>query len=146
MKRRFLEDIAVGDAVERTVVVKEGDITAFAAVSGDTNPLHLDEEFARTTQFKGRIAHGMLTAAYLSGVLGTELPGPGGVYLSQSLNFKRPVRIGDAVTIRIRVEAIDPKTSAVTLSTVCAIGRKTVLDGEAKVMIPRHGAIAAGDA
>lgn len=146
MTRRFLEDIAVGDAVERTVVVQEGDLAAFAALSGDTNPLHLDEAYAQTTPFKGRVAHGMLTAAYISAVLGTELPGPGAVYLSQSLNFKRPVRIGAAVTIRIRVEAIEAKTGTVTLSTVCAIGRKTVLDGEAKVMVPHRSAVMAGAA
>ena len=89
-----LEDLSIGQSAERVHAVTEADIVAFAAVSGDTNPLHLDEAYAAKTPFKGRIAHGMLGASYLSAVLGTELPGPGAVYLSQSLRFRRPIRIG----------------------------------------------------
>ena len=134
---RFLEDLAVGDSAERSFTVREEDITAFAEVSGDHNPVHLDEGFAQGTAFKGRIAHGMLTAAYVSAVLGNELPGPGSVYLSQSLRFRRPVRIGDAVTVRVSVAEIEPRTAKVTLSTVCQVNGKTVLDGEAGVLVPR---------
>lgn len=128
---------------ERTVVIGEADVQAFAAVSGDHNPVHLDQAYAETTPFKGRIAHGMLSAAYISALLGTELPGPGAIYLSQTLDFKRAVRIGDALTVRARVEAIDEKSGQVTLSTGCWLGRRVAVDGTAQVMVPRRPA---GDA
>ena len=134
---KALEDLAVGDSAERAFTVGEDDITAFAAVSGDNNPVHLDEAFAQGTAFKGRIAHGMLSAAYISAVLGNDLPGPGSIYLSQSLRFKRPVRIGDTVTVRVSVAEIEPRTARVTLSTICLVNGKTVLEGEAGVMVPR---------
>jgi 3-hydroxybutyryl-CoA dehydratase len=134
---KVLADLAVGDSAERAFAVGEADITAFAAVSGDNNPVHLDEAFAQGTPFKGRIAHGMLSAAYISAVLGNDLPGPGSIYLSQSLRFKRPVRIGDTVTVRVSVAEIEPRTAKVTLSTVCQVNGKTVLDGEAGVLVPR---------
>jgi 3-hydroxybutyryl-CoA dehydratase len=134
---RFLEDLTVGDSAERSFTVSAGDIDAFAAVSHDRNPVHLDEAFARTTAFKGRIAHGMLSAAYVSAVLGNDLPGPGSVYLSQSLRFKRPVKIGDTVSVRVAVSEIEPRTAKVTLSTVCKVDGKSVLEGEAAVLVPR---------
>jgi 3-hydroxybutyryl-CoA dehydratase len=134
----FLEDLAIGQSAERTVTVSEAAIAAFAAVSGDTNPVHLDEAYAQTTPFKGRIAHGMMLASYISAVLGTELPGPGSIYAAQTLTFKRAVRIGDEVLVRIRVEAIDPKAGTATLSTNCSVGRKSMLTGEATVLVPRR--------
>ena len=137
---RTLEDLSIGETVERTFAVGEADIAAFAEVSHDHNPVHLDEAYAATTAFKGRIAHGMLTAAYISAVLGTDLPGPGAVYVSQSLRFKRPVRIGDTVTVRVGVSAIEPRTGVITMSTACVVNGKTVLDGEALVMVPRQKA------
>lgn len=137
---RTLEDLSVGETVERTFTVADADIAAFAEVSHDHNPVHLDEAYAATTAFKGRIAHGMLTAAYISAVLGNDLPGPGAVYVSQSLRFKRPVRIGDTVTVRIAVTGIEPRTGVVTLATTCIVSGKTVLDGEATVMVPRRKA------
>jgi 3-hydroxybutyryl-CoA dehydratase len=134
----FLEDMAIGRTVERTVTVRESDIEAFAAISGDTNPVHLDEAYAQTTPFKGRIAHGMLLGAYISAVLGTELPGPGAIYVSQSLNFKRAVRIGDEVLIRVAVAAIDLQAGTASLSTSCSVGRKSMLTGEATVLVARR--------
>ncbi len=134
----YLEDLSVGQGAERVQAVTEADITAFAAVSGDTNPLHLDEAYAATTAFKGRIAHGMLGASYLSAVLGTELPGPGAVYLTQSLRFRRPIRIGDEVTARVRITAIDTDKARVTLETTCLVDDKAVLEGEAVVMVARR--------
>ena len=119
-------------------VVNEGDLIAFAEVSGDRNPVHLDEAYAQTTQFKGRIAHGMLSAAYISAVLGTQLPGPGCIYLAQAMRFKRPVRIGDEVTTRATVTDIDQEKARVTFSTVCSVGGKAVVEGEATVMVPRR--------
>ena len=135
----FLEDLTLGLSAERTHVVTEADITAFAEVSGDFNPVHMDEAFAQTTAFKGRIAHGMLSAAWLSALIAGELPGPGSIYLSQSLRFRRPVRIGDEVVSRIEVTAIDAEKARVTLATVCSVGGKPMLEGEALVMAPRRG-------
>jgi 3-hydroxybutyryl-CoA dehydratase len=135
-----LEDLSVGQSAERIHAVTEADITAFAAVSGDTNPLHLDEAYAARTPFKGRIAHGMLGASYLSAVLGTELPGPGAVYLSQNLRFRRPIRIGDVVTVRVRVAAIDTAKARVTLETTCLVDDKAAVEGEAVVMVERRSA------
>jgi 3-hydroxybutyryl-CoA dehydratase len=126
--------------VEISRVVGAADIEAFAEVSGDNNPVHLDEDYARTTQFGERIAHGMLSAAYISAILGTRLPGPGAIYLSQSLRFRRPVRIGDLVVARATVTALDEAKGRVTLETVCEVGGKTVMDGEAVVIAPRRAA------
>jgi len=136
----YFDELSVGQSAEITRVVGAGDIEAFAEVSGDTNPVHLDEAYARGTPFGGRIAHGMLSAAYISAVLGTQLPGPGAIYLSQSMRFRRPVKIGDAVTARATVKELDDKRGHVTLQTVCEVNGKAVVDGEAVVMVPRRDA------
>ena len=136
----YFDELSVGQKAEITRVVGAADIEAFADVSGDTNPVHLDDVYARTTTFGGRIAHGMLAAAYVSAVLGTKLPGPGAIYLSQSLRFRRPVKIGDVVTARVSVTALDDKRGHATLATVCEVNGKTVVDGEAVVMVPRRAA------
>ena len=140
MTTRCLEDLKVGDTAETNHVVTDADIRAFAEVSGDHNPVHLDEDFAQATRFKGRIAHGMLSAAYISALLGNQLPGPGSIYISQTLNFKRPVRIGDEVTTRVTVEAIDLDKGLATLATVCLVRNKAVLDGQAVAMPARREA------
>ena len=134
----FFEDLEIGQTAQTQKTVEAADIEAFAAVSGDDNPLHLDEDYARTTSFGGRIAHGMLCGAYISAILGTQLPGPGAVYVSQSIRFRRPVRIGDCVLSRVSVTALDPRRSLATLSTVCEVNGKTVVDGEAVVMVARR--------
>jgi 3-hydroxybutyryl-CoA dehydratase len=134
-----LEDLSVGQCAERRYIVTPETIEAFAAVSGDTNPVHLDEAHAASTPFKGRIAHGMLSGAYISAVLGTTLPGPGAIYLSQNLRFRRPVRIGDEVTAQVRVTAIDAVKARVTLATVCEVAGKAVVTGEAVVTVARRG-------
>jgi 3-hydroxybutyryl-CoA dehydratase len=139
MQGRFFEDLSVGDSAEITRTVTEAVIEAFAAVSTDSNPVHLDAAYAEGTIFKGRIAHGMLSGAYISAVIGMQLPGPGTIYLSQSLRFRRPVRPGDEVTARVTVEALDPKRGEVTLSTVCEVAGKRVVEGEAVVLAPRRG-------
>ena len=136
----FLEDLKLGQSAERAHVVTEADITAFAEVSGDFNPVHMDEAFAVTTQFKGRIAHGMLSAAYISALIAAELPGAGSIYLSQALRFRRPVRIGDAVVTRVSVAEIDERRARVMLKTECLVADVVVLEGEAVVMAPRRGA------
>src|SRR5690606_13622813 len=99
-----------------------------------------DQAYAETTVFRGRIAHGMLSAAYISALLAGELPGPGAIYLSQSLEFLRPVRIGDALTVRVEVTAIDEKAAEVTLATGCSLGRRAAVRGEARVQVPRRAA------
>ena len=138
MQGLFFEDLSLGQSADMTKIVTTADIEAFAAVSGDTNPVHLDEAYARTTTFQGRIAHGMLSAAYISAVLGNQLPGPGAIYLSQSLRFRRPVKIGDPVTARVTVKTLDAAKGHATFETACLVNGKTVVDGEALIMVPRR--------
>jgi 3-hydroxybutyryl-CoA dehydratase len=133
----FFEDLKVGDSAHIARTVGEADIAAFAAVSGDTNPVHLDAAYAATTSFGERIAHGMLTGAYISAVLGTTLPGPGSIYLSQTLRFRRPVKIGDEVTAKVTVKELDDSRGRATFETVCEVAGKVVADGEALIMVPR---------
>ncbi len=140
MQGLFLEDLSVGQSDELARVVCASDLEAFAALTGDDNPVHLDESFAATTSFGGRIAHGMLSAGYISAVIGTRLPGPGAIYISQTLRFRRPVRIGDTVTTRVVITAIDEARGRVTLKTVCSVGGKTVVEGEAEIMAPKRTA------
>lgn len=129
-----IEDITVGMTAGVAKTITEADILLFSAVSTDTNAVHLDEEFGKTTMFGGRIAHGMLSASLLSAVLGTRLPGPGVIYLSQSLRFKAPVRIGDTVHAKVTVKEVIADKARVVLDTVCTVGDKVVIDGEAMVM------------
>jgi 3-hydroxybutyryl-CoA dehydratase len=135
----FFEDLKVGmdAAVARTVT--DADIVLFAGVSGDTNPIHLNQEYAATTMFKTRIAHGMLSAAFISAVLGTKLPGPGAVYVSQTLRFKAPVRVGDTVTARVEVTELIPERKRAGFKTECLVGGKVVTEGEAMLMVPSRG-------
>jgi 3-hydroxybutyryl-CoA dehydratase len=130
------EDLSIGQNAVFAKTVTEADIVAFAGVSGDFNPVHINEEWAKTTMFKGRIAHGALSVAYISNVLGMKLPGPGSIYVSQSVRFKAPVRIGDTVVTRAEVTALVPEKKFVTLKTTCSINGKVVTDGEAVMMVP----------
>ena len=134
----YFEDLTVGQAAELVRTVREDDLASFAAVTGDDNPVHLDEAFAKSTPFGGRIAHGMLSAGYISAVIGTRLPGPGAIYLEQSLRFKRPVRIGDEVLTRVTITTLDGARGRVTLATRCEVAGKVVVDGEATIMAPRR--------
>ena len=130
-------ELAVGQSAELVRTVTEADLQAFAAVTGDTNPLHLDEAAAQQTMFKGRIAHGMLGAGYISAVIGTKLPGFGCVYVSQSLAFKRPVRIGDTITTRAEIIQLIPAERHVRFATTCTNQKgKVVTEGEALVLLP----------
>lgn len=140
MQGFYFDELTVGQAVETSRVVGAADIEAFAEVSGDNNPVHLDEAYAQTTTFGERIAHGMLSGAYISAVIGTKLPGPGAIYLSQSMRFRRPVKLGDPVVTRVTVQALDAQRGHATLATVCQVDGKTVVDGEAVIMVPRKGA------
>ena len=130
------EDLELGISASVSRTVSEADILMFAGVSGDTNPVHLDQEFAASTMFGGRIAHGMLSAGLISAVFGTRLPGPGSIYLSQTLKFKAPVKIGDTVVARVTVKELKTEKRRAVFSTVCSVGSTVVLDGEAELLIP----------
>ncbi len=129
------EDLSVGMTGVFAKTVTEADIVLFAGVSGDTNPVHINQIFAENSMFKGRIAHGMLSASFISTVIGTRLPGPGAIYLSQSLRFRAPVKAGDTVVARATVTDILPERRRVVLETTCSVGDTVVLDGEATVMV-----------
>jgi len=126
----------VGQTARVAKTITEADILLFAAVSTDTNPVHLDAEAAAASPFKERIAHGMLSAGLISAVLGTKLPGPGTIYLGQTLRFRAPVKIGDTVTAEAEVTAYDPEKRRATLKTTCTVGGKVVIEGEAQVLVP----------
>ena len=130
------EDLEVGMTASAGKTVTEADVLKFAEVSGDFNPAHLNEEFAATTRMKTRVAHGMLTASLISGVLGCKLPGPGCLYVSQAVNFRAPVKLGDTVTATVTVARLDAKRNFVELETNCLVGDTVVLDGTALVWVP----------
>lgn len=132
----YFEDLEVGMSDIFAKTVTEADIILYSGVSGDTNPVHLSHEFARQTMFKERIAHGMLSAGFISAAIGTKLPGPGCIYVAQSLRFKAPVKAGDTVTARVTVEALDAKKHFAELKTVCTVAGKVVIDGNATIMVP----------
>jgi 3-hydroxybutyryl-CoA dehydratase len=134
----YFEDLSQGQTAEASRTVTEADILAFGAASGDMNPVHFDESFAATTRFETRIAHGMLTAGHISALIGMRLPGPGTVYVSQSLSFRRPVQIGATVKTKVEVTALDEARGFVTLSTTCSVDGKAVVSGEAVVMVARR--------
>ncbi|MAJ67774.1 MAG: hypothetical protein CMM89_06360 [Rickettsiales bacterium] len=134
-KTKFIEDFTVGmeSTTEKTVTIE--DIKRFAEVSGDFNPVHLDEEFAKKTIFKGRIAHGFLTASFISTIIATELPGPGSIYLKQSLKFLAPVYIDEKILVKVRIIEINIEKSKVKLITECFKNKTLVLTGEAEILI-----------
>lgn len=133
----YLEDLSPGMEASVSKTITDEDVRTFAALSGDVNPVHLDDNFAAGTIFKKRIAHGFLTGALFSTVLGTKLPGPGCIYLSQTMKFKAPVYIGDEVVATCTVSAVDTEKGRVTLACVCSIAGKPVLEGEALMMVDR---------
>lgn len=134
----YVDDLQPGMTASFGKTVTDADILMFSGVSGDTNPVHLDEEFAGTTMFEGRIAHGILVASLISTVLGTRMPGPGAVYVSQTLKFMAPVRAGDTVRARVTVSEVDVEKKRVTFETGCYIGDRAVVTGEAKLMVQRR--------
>jgi len=125
----YFEDLSLGQTASFAKTITEADILLFAAVSGDTNPVHINAEAAAASMFKERIAHGMLSASLISTVLGTKLPGAGTVYLGQNLKFKAPVRIGQTVTATVVITALDAARKRVTLSTTCTVEGKAVIEG-----------------
>ena len=132
-----LEELEVGQSAEFTKTVSSEDVERFAEITGDFNPVHLDDAVAEKSVFGGRVAHGMLTAGLISATLAGKLPGPGTVYLSQTLRFTAPVRIGDTVTTRVEVTELIPAKRRVKLSTVCRNQKnEVVVNGEAMVLLP----------
>jgi 3-hydroxybutyryl-CoA dehydratase len=132
------ENIRIGQHAEYVRTVTSEDIEMFGQVSGDYNPLHFNEDWAKKTMFKGRIAHGLLTATYISTVVGMKLPGPGAIYMSQSMKFRQPVRVGDTITARVEVTDKNDEKEFLTLKTVCINQEDTVvLEGEAVVTLMR---------
>ena len=131
-----IDDLQVGQSYTMGKTVTDADIVMFAGVSTDTNAVHLNEEFAKTLPFGGRIAHGMLSASFISAVLGAHLPGPGTIYLLQTLKFTAPVRINDTVNTTVTVKEIIKEKKRVILETVCKVGDTVVITGEATVMKP----------
>lgn len=140
-KTIFLEEMTVGLSRTRSTLITTAQIEAFGAVSGDRNPVHFDADYAAGTMFGGVIAHGMLSASLLSGLLGEELPGAGAVYLSQTIKFRAPVRPGDEVEASVTVAAIDADKRRVTLDCACRVGDTIVLEGQAIVMAPSRAAL-----
>ena len=138
----YLEDIKVGMTAVYAKTITDADIVMFSGVSGDTNPVHLDHDFAVKTMFKGRIAHGMLAASLLSTIFGTKLPGPGCIYLSQNLRFRAPVRIGDTVRATVTAEEVITDKKRVRFSCLCKVGDTVVIDGEAMIMVSSKAALA----
>ncbi len=140
VKQLYLEDLEVGMSAESAHLVDDAAVRAFADVCGDYNPLHLDEEYAKTTIFGGRIAHGALSASYLSAVLGNQLPGPGAVFLEMTMRYRRPVRIGATVVARVEVAEINAATGRVTMKCQCTVDGKAVVKGETLVKVDRRPA------
>ena len=140
LRNLHYEDLRLGMSETLAKRIESSDVVGFAEVTGDRNPIHLSEHFAARTPFGGRIAHGLYTASLISAVLGTRLPGPGAIYISQTLNFRAPVRIGDTVEVEVKVaELVDAKHRA-RLQCTCSVAGETVLDGEAWVKVPSKAA------
>jgi 3-hydroxybutyryl-CoA dehydratase len=136
----YYEDLSLGMTESYIKEVKSSDVVGFAELSGDRNPIHLSEHFAAKTPFGGRIAHGLYTASLISAVIGTRLPGPGAIYLSQTLTFRAPVRIGDQVEASVEVVELVEKGNRVRLACRCRVGETVVLEGEALVKVPARAA------
>jgi len=136
LRMLFFEDLSVGMTERLSKTISSSDVVGFAEVTGDRNPVHLSEHFAAKTQFRTRIAHGLYTASLISAVLGTRLPGPGAIYISQTLNFRAPVRIGDTVNVTVTVTELIPGRRRARLACTCMVGNEIVLDGEALVKVP----------
>jgi 3-hydroxybutyryl-CoA dehydratase len=136
LRTLFFEDLALGLSDGLTKTISSQDVVGFAEITGDRNPIHLSEHFAARTPFGTRIAHGLYTAGLISAVLGTRLPGPGAIYISQNLRFRAPVRIGDTVEVKVEVVELVAEKKRARLSCVCTVDGEEVLDGEALVKVP----------
>ena len=131
-----ITEITIGMTASYSQTISDADVKAFAGISGDHNPVHLSEEYAKNSRFKTRIAHGLLTASFFSAIFGTKLPGEGCVYAGQNLQFKKPVYLGDTVVAKVTVIAIDVLKKRVTFETVCTVKNRVVTTGTAEIFIP----------
>ena len=131
-----IDDMHVDMEVQSKRIITEADINDFAKISGDFNPIHIDEEYAKKTRYKKKIAHGLMSASFFSALFGTKLPGSGCVYTSQSLRFKRPIFVGDEVNTIIKIKSIDKEQSKIVFTTQCIVKLKIAIDGEAEIYIP----------
>jgi 3-hydroxybutyryl-CoA dehydratase len=131
-----LEEIEIGMEVSYSQTITDADVKAFSGISGDKNPVHMDDEYAESSRYKKRIAHGMLSASFFSALFGTKIPGEGCVYVAQSLRFKRPVYLDDTVVASVIVTSIDLAKRRVFFQTVCKVKNKIVIDGEAELYVP----------
>lgn len=132
-----IEEIEIGMEVSYSQTLTDFDVKAFAGISGDRNPIHMDEEYAENSRYKKRIAHGMISASYFSALFGTKIPGQGCVYVAQSLQFKRPVYLGDTITATVIVSKINLVKRRVFFRTICKVKKKIVIDGEAELYVPK---------
>ncbi|WP_198265342.1 MaoC family dehydratase [sulfur-oxidizing endosymbiont of Gigantopelta aegis] len=131
-------DISIGMSANYSQTITDADIKSFAGISGDHNPVHMSDEFAENSRFGQRIAHGLMSASFFSALFGTKIPGPGCVYVSQNLKFKKPVYIGDTVTATVTVTSIVQDKRRVFFSTTCKVKNKAVITGEAELFIPEN--------
>ncbi len=134
-KSFYIEDLEIGQKIKFSKFVNQSDIDSFANITGDYNPVHIDETYAQKTIFKRNIAHGFLTASYISAAIGTELPGPGCIYLNQSLKFLAPVYPGNTVDVIIEVKSVNLERKRVILNTTCFCSEKKVIDGSAEILV-----------
>ena len=132
----YFEDLKQGMEASFNKTINDSDVINFANITGDTNPVHLNQEFASKTLFKGRVIHGMLTASLISTVIGTKLPGPGCIYVSQNLNFKAPVKVGNNVTAVCKVKKIISDKRMIKMDTICYVANTVVLEGQATILVP----------
>ena len=131
-----IEEIKEDMEVSYSQTITDADVKTFAGISGDNNPVHMNDEYAKNSRFKKRIAHGLMSASYFSSLFGTKLPGEGCVYVSQTLQFKKPVYLGDTVTATVIVTKIDLHKRRVFFRTLCKVRNKIVIDGEAELYVP----------
>jgi len=131
-----IDELEVGMSASYSQTITDADIKSFAAISGDNNPVHMDDVYAKNSRFKKRIAHGLLSASFFSALFGTKLPGKGCVYVSQTLNFRRPVYLGDTITAIIIIKSINKEKKRVFFETICKANSKVVIDGSSEIFIP----------
>lgn len=136
LRGKYLDELEIGQTAIYTKTITDADIVLFAGISGDTNPLHMNSEFAGGTRFEGRVAHGMITASFISACIGTKLPGPGCIYMSQTIRWTAPVRPGDTVVARVTITDINYEKERVSLDSVCMVGDEVVLEGECLAKVP----------
>lgn len=132
-----IEEIVVGMEISYSQTITDADVKSFAGTSGDHNPIHMSDEYAQSSRFKKRMAHGLMSASFFSALFGNKIPGPGCVYVSQFLQFKRPVYLGDTVTATVIVKEVDIIKRRVFFRTICKVKEKIVIDGEAELYIPK---------